>query len=372
MSEDHYERAVVLDDDGRGVRLMPPAGALATDVDYAEAGYSTYAFRFDYVFGMDSTQHGVYETAASDAVQSVLQGYNATIMAYGQTGAGKTHTMEGGDLTAEELVRRGQGGKDSTVVGVNQGIVPRAIADIFGSIHRCAHDGTKFLVRASYLQIYNEVVSDLIKPARQNLAIREDKRKGLYVDGLSEWVVRSPAEIQGLMTQGSSRRATGATQLNETSSRSHAVFVVIAERMHDGGDTASHASVRVGKLNLVDLAGSERLRRSHATGQRLQESKNINSSLSALGNVIAALTQGGRSHVPYRDSKLTRLLEDSLGGNCKTTMIATISPGMDSWGETLSTLKFGPSPTPALHARTSAAHCRASLVLPLPPNKVDL
>merc|ERR1711871_1737091 len=230
----------------------------------------------------------------------------------------------------------------------------------------------KYLVRASYLQIYNEQISDLLKPERSNLTIREDKKKGVYVEGLSEWVVRSPAEIYGLMEKGGAVRATGETKMNEVSSRSHAVFIIIAEQsetvyvdangdemspeefqrfMHNHGVRSEKdmnrleeyvkQSFKVGKLNLVDLAGSERVRLSGATGQRLEESKRINKSLAALGNVIAALTdRKGRQHIPYRDSKLTRMLEDSLGGNCKTTMMAMVSPAMEAMTETVSTLKF--------------------------------
>ena len=211
-----------------------------------------------------------------------------------------------------------------------------------------------------------------MKPERSNLTIREDKKKGVFVEGLSEWVVRSPAEIYGLMERGGTVRATGETKMNEVSSRSHAVFIVIAEQsetlyvddngnemsadefqkfMHNRGVRRENdmnrledhvkQSFKVGKLNLVDLAGSERVRLSGATGQRLEESKQINKSLSALGNVISALTDTkGRQHIPYRDSKLTRMLEDSLGGNCKTTMMAMISPALEAMVETVSTLKF--------------------------------
>ena len=257
-----------------------------------------------------------------------------------------------------------------------RGIIPRAIEQIFRHIGSSVSPRMRFLVRASYLQIYNEVISDLLKPERSNLAIREDKKRGVFVEGLSEWVVRSPAEIYGLMERGGAVRATGSTKLNEISSRSHAVFMIITEQSETlyvddsgnemtvedfhrlvkqrvsaaGGNTeaglkALEANVRqsfkVGKLNLVDLAGSERVRLTGATGQRLEESKKINQSLSALGNVIAALTDPrGRQHIPYRDSKLTRILEDSLGGNCKTTMMAMISPALESFQESLSTLKF--------------------------------
>ena len=233
---------------------------------------------------------------------------------------------------------------------------------IFEHIRTCTDGSKRFLVRASYLQIYNESISDLLKAERSALAVREDRRRGLYVEGLSEWVVRSTAEVGRLLARGQSARATGSTRANELSSRSHAVVLVVVEQASvppgaagaNGGDNAGYAAagggggsgrhVCVGKLNLVDLAGSERLSASDASGARLQESKKINTSLSALGNVVAALSDRAngrlRAHIPYRDSKLTRLLEDSLGGNCKTTLIALVSPAAHAFPETLSTLKF--------------------------------
>ncbi len=261
-----------------------------------------------------------------------------------------------------------------------RGIIPRSVEEIFDFIQNRAAPNARFLVRASYLQIYNEVISDLLKPERTNLLIREDKLKGVFVEGLSEWVVRSPKEVYGLIKRGSAIRATGATRMNEISSRSHALFIIIVEQNEmtvaagsgagsdgaggntntpnqqqqtppqqqqskdgGGGGGQFYQTFKVGKLNLVDLAGSERVRISGASGRRLEESKHINQSLAALGNVIAALTERGhkpRSHVPYRDSKLTRILEDSLGGNCKTTMMAMMSPASEAFLESLSTLKF--------------------------------
>jgi len=285
----------------------------------------------------------VFENTAKGVVESSLKGYNATIFAYGQTGTGKTYTMEGFDSNNQ------------------RGIIPRAIEQVFEHVSSNITPHKRFLVRASYLQIYNECISDLLKPERTNLAIREDKKRGVFVEGLSEWVVRSPEEIYGLMERGGAVRATGAHKMNEMSSRSHAVFIIICEQSQKtyldkhGNEltleqirNGSHVdekntrqSFTVGKLNLVDLAGSERVRLTGATGVRLQESKKINQSLSALGNVIAALTdKKGRKHIPYRDSKLTRILEDSLGGNCKTTMMAMCSPAQEAFMESLSTLKF--------------------------------
>ena len=288
-------------------------------------------FTFDHVYDEMSTQEYVYENTAKHSVLSVLEGYNATILAYGQTGTGKTYTMEGFKYSAGDPQR---------------GIVPRSMEEIFRFIQMQSSQNTTFMVRASYLQIYNEVISDLLKIDRTSLQIREDKKKGVFVEGLSEWAVRSPNEIYSLMQKGALSRATATTKMNDLSSRSHAVFIIIVEQMtsldeqYDDPEDAPK-QIKVGKLNLVDLAGSERVRVTGATGKRLEESKKINQSLSCLGNVIAALTdQKPRSHIPYRDSKLTRLLEDSLGGNCKTTMMAMISPSSDAFGESLSTLKF--------------------------------
>jgi hypothetical protein len=354
-----YAPATAIDPTGRGITLSENLRAAANNGVENGMVYNTYRFAFDRVYGTETPQQAIYEESARGAVTSVLQGYNASIIAFGQTGAGKTHTMTG-DL-----------------VGTERGIIPRAVDDVFTHIQRDTGERCKFLVRASYLQIYNEVISDLLKPEAKNLAIREDKRRGVHVDGLSEWVVRTPGDVYALMERGAAVRTTGATKLNELSSRSHAIFILIVEKSSieetagssnggennnllstahlsavGGGGTsgASSASasprqtVRVGKLNLVDLAGSERVHLTGAKGKRLEESKKINQSLSALGNVIAALTdpkgRDGRPHIPYRDSKLTRILEDSLGGNCKTTFMAMISPAVEAFAESLSTLKF--------------------------------
>jgi len=292
--------------------------------------HTVHNFTFDSVYDDQSTQAEVYESAAQPAVMSILQGYNATILAYGQTGTGKTFTMDGFKFNSQDPQR---------------GIIPRSMEDIFKYIQNVSNSKTTFMVRVSYLQIYNEVVSDLLRTDRSNLHIREDKKKGVFVEGLSEWPVRTPHEIYGLIQKGTNARATAATKMNDMSSRSHAIFIIIVEQMTilEDEDTGEEVKeIRVGKLNLVDLAGSERVRVTGATGKRLEECKKINQSLSALGNVISALAdqKQSRSHIPYRDSKITRILEDSLGGNCITTMMAMISPSVDSFGESLSTLKF--------------------------------
>ena len=312
------------------VTVASPTSVVIHDGD-RDAGPRSHTFTFNSVFGAHASQEQVYTEVARPVVQHALEGINATVLAYGQTSSGKTYTMDG---CADSV-----------------GIIPRAIHEIFAHISLRQGPRTKFLVRASYAQVYNEVVSDLIKPERTHLSIREDERKGVYVEGLSEWIVRTPDEILSLMAAGARARSTAATLLNEQSSRSHAVFTLVVEqsqtRQHGEaapGSGAEQQEYRVlsAKLNLVDLAGSERVRFSGATGSRLKETQHINLSLSALGNVIAALSTGDgmRSHVPYRDAKLTRLLADSLGGNCKTTVIANLSPAPASFSESLSTLQF--------------------------------
>ena len=290
--------------------------------------FQIHRFTFDEVFDIESSQKEVYSVSAKPAVNSVLEGYNSTIFAYGQTGTGKTFTMEGFTYNQYDEKR---------------GIIPRTIEDIFTYIESNSNKDTKFIIRAAYLQIYNEMISDLLKPNNQNknLNIREDKKKGLYVEHLSEWAVRSPSDIYSLLERGASCREVSNTNMNDVSSRSHAVFMIIVEQLISNSELNGKQITKIGKLNLVDLAGSERTRITGATGKQLEESKKINKSLSALGNVINALTDSKeRKHIPYRDSKLTRLLENSLGGNCKTTMIATISPAQCSFNESLSTLNF--------------------------------
>ncbi|KRX02482.1 P-loop containing nucleoside triphosphate hydrolase [Pseudocohnilembus persalinus] len=298
--------------------------------------YTMHQFSFDHVYDQDSTQEEVYENTAKQSVLSTLQGYNSTIMAYGQTGTGKTFTMEGFKYNSLDPSR---------------GIIPRAIEEIFKFIENSSSEQTTFMVRASYLQIYNEVISDLLRTDRTGLQVREDKKRGIYVEGLSEWAVRNPTEIFSLIQKGAQSRATASTKMNDVSSRSHAVFIIIVEQMTILADNTivtqsiqfqqeQPKEIKVGKLNLVDLAGSERVRVTGATGKRLEECKKINQSLSCLGNVISALTDSRSPHIPYRDSKLTRILEDSLGGNCKTTMFAMISPALEAFQESLSSLKF--------------------------------
>lgn len=223
-----------------------------------------------------------------------------------------------------------------------RGIIPRSFEQIFNQI-KTAGKNTKYLVRASYLEIYNEDIHDLLVPAtardgkRDKLELKETPDKGVYVKDLTSFVVRDIAEIDKLMAIGNKARAVGSTLMNAESSRSHSIFTITIECSET---TAGEEHIRVGKLHLVDLAGSERQSKTGATGDRLKEAAKINLSLTALGNVISALVDGKSGHIPYRDSKLTRLLQDSLGGNSKTMMIATASPAVYNLDETLSTLRY--------------------------------
>ncbi|XP_061858383.1 kinesin-like protein KIF3A isoform X2 [Colius striatus] len=219
-----------------------------------------------------------------------------------------------------------------------RGIIPNSFAHIFGHIAKAEGD-TRFLVRVSYLEIYNEEVRDLLgKDQSQRLEVKERPDVGVYIKDLSAYVVNNADDMDRIMTVGHKNRSVGATNMNEHSSRSHAIFTITIECSEKGVDGNMH--VRVGKLHLVDLAGSERQAKTGATGQRLKEATKINLSLSTLGNVISALVDGKSTHVPYRNSKLTRLLQDSLGGNSKTMMCANIGPADYNYDETISTLRY--------------------------------
>jgi len=278
-------------------------------------------FTFDVVFGPDSKQVDVYNECARKIVDSVLEGYNGTIFAYGQTGTGKTFTMEGVRAIPEL-----------------RGIIPNSFAHIFGSIAKAEGD-SRFLVRVQYLEIYNEEVKDLLgKDQNARLDVKERPDVGVYVKDLSHFVANNADDMDRIMTVGNKNRSVGATNMNEHSSRSHAIFTVMIECSDKGPD--GQQRVKMGKLNLVDLAGSERQSKTGATGQRLKEATKINLSLSTLGNVISSLVDGKSTHVPYRNSKLTRLLQDSLGGNAKTLMIANCGPADYNYDETISTLRY--------------------------------
>ncbi|EDV28819.1 uncharacterized protein TRIADDRAFT_52074 [Trichoplax adhaerens] len=288
-------------------------------------------FTFDKVYDWNSKQAQLYEDIFQILVSSALEGYNGTdnminivshgtIFAYGQTGTGKTFTMEGvrGD---QEL----------------KGAIPRSFEHIFNHISESQNQ--QFLVRASYLEIYQEEIRDLLsKDQSKRLEIKERPDTGIYVKDLSSFVTKSIKEIDHVMSVGHKNRSVGATNMNEHSSRSHAIFIITIECSQIGLDGENH--IRVGKLNLVDLAGSERQGKTGAKGERLKEATKINLSLSALGNVISALVDGKSTHIPYRDSKLTRLLQDSLGGNAKTVMVTNIGPADYNFDETITTLRY--------------------------------
>jgi len=220
-----------------------------------------------------------------------------------------------------------------------KGVIPNAINHIFEFIS--ASKDVEFLVRCSYLELYNEEINDLLGDLKNptKCEIKEDPQKGIFVKGLSDVVVETESDMNKLLDKGFANRTVAATQMNAESSRSHSIFTIVVEMSSVDKDTGKDL-LKAGKLNLVDLAGSERQKKTGASGDRLKEGSKINLSLSALGNVISALSEGKTGHIPYRDSKLTRLLQDSLGGNTKTLMIAAISPASSNFDETLSTLRF--------------------------------
>nr|XP_021400760.1 kinesin-like protein KIF3C [Lonchura striata domestica] len=286
----------------------------------AAPGELPKTFTFDAVYDASSKQADLYDETVRPLIDSVLQGFNGTVLAYGQTGTGKTYTMQGAWAEPEK-----------------RGIIPSAFEHIFTHISRSQNQ--QYLVRASYLEIYQEEIRDLLaKDQSKKLELKENPETGVYIKDLSSFVTKNVKEIEHVMNLGSQTRSVGSTNMNEHSSRSHAIFLITIECSETGPDGDEH--IRVGKLNLVDLAGSERQSKMGAHGERPKEASKINLSLSALGNVISALVDGRSTHIPYRDSKLTRLLQDSLGGNAKTIMVATLGPASHSYDESLSTLRF--------------------------------
>ena len=278
------------------------------------------------VFGPESGQERLYNQAVAPIVEEVLEGFNCTIFAYGQTGTGKTYTMEGGNRDSSD------GSNLSEVAGV----IPRAIHQIFTTLD--AHD-SEYTVKCSFLELYNEETTDLLAVGDsqgQKLRILEDK-SGVVIQGLEEFIVKDSVDIYALLDRGSAKRRTAETQLNKQSSRSHSVFCVTVHMREMAAD--GEEVIKIGKLYLVDLAGSENVTRSGAAGTMAKEAGSINKSLLTLGRVITALVEGS-GHIPYRDSKLTRLLRDSLGGKTKTCIIATIAPTAHCQDETLSTLDY--------------------------------
>ncbi|XP_066572114.1 kinesin-like protein KIF13A isoform X2 [Amia ocellicauda] len=290
-------------------------------------------FAFDYCFwSMDESnvtqyagQEVVFKCLGEGILENAFQGYNACVFAYGQTGSGKSFSMMGN--------------------GDQPGLIPRLCCSLFERVSK-EDKSHSFKVEVSYMEIYNEKVRDLLDPkgSRQSLKVREHKVFGPYVDGLSQLAVTNFEDIESLMSEGNKSRTVAATNMNEESSRSHAVFnIIITQTLYDL--QSGNSGEKVSKVSLVDLAGSERVSKTGAAGERLKEGSNINKSLTTLGCVISALAdqsagKGKNKFVPYRDSVLTWLLKDNLGGNSKTAMIATVSPAADNYEETLSTLRY--------------------------------
>ncbi|CAI9099661.1 OLC1v1036517C1 [Oldenlandia corymbosa var. corymbosa] len=280
-------------------------------------------FDFDRIFQEDCKTSEVYSSRTKDIVAAAIRGFNGTVFAYGQTSSGKTHTMRG---SASE-----------------PGVIPLAVHDLFDMIdEECDRE---FLLRMSYLEIYNEEINDLLAPEHRRLQIHESIERGIFVAGLREEIVASPEQVLGLMEFGETHRHIGETNMNVYSSRSHTIFRMIIEsrEKQDADSDSSCDAVRVSVLNLVDLAGSERAAKTGAEGVRLKEGSHINKSLMTLGTVIKKLSEGVESqggHVPYRDSKLTRILQPALGGNANTAIICNITLAQAHADETKSSLQF--------------------------------
>ena len=268
---------------------------------------------------MTSRQTDVFDFSIRPTVDDILNGYNGTVFAYGQTGAGKSYTMMGSDIDDHDL----------------RGIIPRIVEQMFASI-QTSPGNIEYTVQVGYMEIYMERIRDLLAPQNDNLPIHEEKNRGVYVRGLLEIYVSTIGEVYEVMRRGGLARATAATNMNQESSRSHSIFVITVAQKN-----LETRSSKSGQLFLVDLAGSEKVGKTGASGQTLEEAKKINKSLSALGMVINSLTDGKSTHIPYRDSKLTRILQESLGGNSRTTLIINCSPSSYNAEETVSTLKFG-------------------------------
>lgn len=324
-------------------------GGKTIHVEALDAQHQEKDFTFDFCYFKDSTQEQVYSDLGRPMISQAMEGFNGTIFAYGQTGSGKSHSMTGNDS--------------------DKGIIPRINDDLWSCINKNLKSSTsttgdmKYMVTVSFLEIYNEVVKDLLNPSEKALKIRESPQLGIYVEGLCELIVRDSADVLKLIEQGNTVRRVAATNMNEQSSRSHSCFTIKLEQKttttsnnstvggNSNGNTVREQLIKA-KVNLVDLAGSERASKTGASGSTLKEGANINMSLMALGNVINALSgasEGGNSnlnstttkkHIPYRDSKLTRLLQESLGGNSATVMLAAISPADYNYEETVGTLKY--------------------------------
>ena len=310
--------------------------------------YDDREFIFDKVISPELNQEESFDFVGKVIVDEVLNGYNGTIMAYGQTGSGKTFTVFGSRAAVDSY---------GVEMHNEAGLVPRSIKHIFEFINANLDDA-QFQVTVSFSQIYMEMITDLLNPAgtpKGGLQIREDPKSGIFINGLMQRIVTSEEEVMRVIRDAAKARSTNATSMNKTSSRSHAVLQVFLEQRWIEEGPPKKRRIKRGLLTIVDLAGSERLSKSNSEGLRLNEAKNINKSISALGNCVAALTsetaRNSIAHVPFRDSKLTRLLTDSLGGNSKTFLYACVGPSLLNYDETYSTLLFA---TRAMDVKTFA------------------
>ncbi|KAM5569738.1 kinesin-like protein KIN-12B [Rosa sericea] len=294
-------------------------------------------FTFDSVADTDASQLDIFQLVGVPLVENCMAGFNSSVFAYGQTGSGKTYTMWG---PANALL-------DENLSSDQQGLTPRVLERLFARINeeqiKHADKQLKYQCQCSFLEIYNEQITDLLDPNPKSLQIREDVKSGVYVENLTEECVRTIKDVTQLLIKGLSNRRTGSTSINADSSRSHTVFTCVVEsRYKSVADGTS--SFKRSRINLVDLAGSERQKLTGAAGERLKEAGNINRSLSQLGNLINILAEisqtGKQRHIPYRDSRLTFLLQESLGGNAKLAMVCAVSPTQSCKSETFSTLRF--------------------------------
>eukprot|EP01065_Artemidia_motanka_P009039 TRINITY_DN14609_c0_g1_i1.p1 TRINITY_DN14609_c0_g1~~TRINITY_DN14609_c0_g1_i1.p1 ORF type:complete len:792 (+),score=327.75 TRINITY_DN14609_c0_g1_i1:63-2378(+) len=298
-------------------------------------GQTKKTYTFDHTFDCGSTQEDIYDVVGVPVVESVLQGYNGTILAYGQTGSGKTHTMMGPEGGTSAVL------DESSAHFPQRGLIPRIVAEIFQRLEELPTAELGWNVSVSCYELYKEKIRDLIGQSdeHQDLRIREDRGqtgRGVYVENLKEVRCETRRDIFDVIQAGMKSKHVAATGMNDTSSRSHTIITLwVTQISHIQDDTKT-----IGRLNLVDLAGSERVEKTGAEGDRLKEAQTINLSLTLLGNVIMKLTDGKSLHIPYRDSKLTRILQDSFGGNSRTTLLCNCSPSTLHQQETVSTLGF--------------------------------
>ena len=353
LTREVLNEEVVAVEDGL-VRVLRPRAEAGEEGEAVET-------RVDATFGQESGQGEVYEFARQ-AVGDVLEGVNATVFAYGQTGTGKTHTVLGADFADDgvgasynpESIDSG----DDEYASAAAGLIPRAMNDLFRAQHDDGADDSVTTITCSYVEIYQERIHDLLQPykvargadpldvrrEKLGLELREHPNGDVYIPGLEEVTVRSAADVMALVRRGGEHRAVRQTQMNEHSSRSHTILALTVDRRVAGDDSGDGGTRSRARLNLVDLAGSERWSQAHGMSTvdntQISEMTSINVSLTALCSVMVALSTESRQHIPFRDSKLTHLLASSLGGNCRTTLVATVSPSADAADETLSTLRF--------------------------------